>query len=487
MDEFFKEVNEKTEKEKEKEYIDSFFDKPKEEEKKEFTDFVVLDDNNESSRAPQSQQDEEVRKPLFDPYTGERLDAQPQTFQPPAQSWDFGDYDTPGQTQVIAKKKLNKGLKAFIAICVVALIVSGGITVGFSQNWFSNFGSTSKSEKNLKPDLYLNEKPVTNTSAVSKDGKLSIPEIAKKVKPSVVGVLAYHKGQSFQATSQGSGIILSADGYIVTNAHVLFGSANVVADGVNIVLDNNDKHEAQIIGYDTRTDLAVLKINAKNLVPAVFGDSEKSVVGESVVAVGNPSGLELAGSVTSGIISAVNRVIQYNGSRSMKVIQTDAAVNPGNSGGALVNEFGQVIAINSAGKNKTEYEGINFAIPSAEAKPIIDSLIENRYVKGRVRMGIAFTSIDEVLARVENVPTGLKVVEIEKDMDVYAKGIRVGDIITKLDGKTVITTDDIDQVMKNKKPGDTIKVSVYRFSFNDKGTNFDVDVNLVEDKTEIIQ
>jgi serine protease Do len=283
-----------------------------------------------------------------------------------------------------------------------------------------------------------------------------------------------------ESTGQGSGIIMSKDGYIITNAHVVEG-----ADGIKVVLDNSEEYEATLVGKDTKTDLAVIKIKANNLTAANFGDSSQMEVGETVIAIGNPSGLDLAGSVTQGIVSAVDRLVKGSSGYSMKCIQTDAAINPGNSGGALVNQYGQVIGINSAKIAATEYEGIGFSIPMNEAKPIIDNLIKYGYIKDRARLGISFQMIDEVYAKIKDVPTGLYIKEIDQTTDTYKKGVRVGDIVTKIDGKKITDADAVSELLKTKKPGQTVKLTVYRLSLTGGNpSTFDVTVALGEDRGE---
>lgn len=197
------------------------------------------------------------------------------------------------------------------------------------------------------------------------EAPLSTVEIAQKTLPSVAGIVTYQENET-EPLNQGSGLIFSQDGYIITNAHVVSG-----ADGINVVLYNGEQYEGFVVGVDNRTDIAVLKIQAQNLYSAVFGDSEQLQVGEDVVAVGNPGGLELAGSVTRGIVSAVNRPVRtsFSSGYTVQCIQTDAAINPGNSGGPLVDSYGRVMGINSSKIATVDYEGIGFSIPSNTVLP----------------------------------------------------------------------------------------------------------------------
>ena len=396
--------------------------------------------------------------------------------------WNLPDYDDPAGGTSEKPKKKNRGLLALTIVLAVAFVLTATGFAGYAMYKSGVFGGETTSGDtngtNDKADIALNDKPATSDSA-SADGKMTTQDIAKKVRPSVVGVVTYSRQTAFQASGQGSGIIMSDDGYIVTNAHVVDG-----ADSIRVVLNNDEEYTARLIGSDTKTDLAVVKINAKNLTKATFGNSSQVEVGETVVAIGNPGGLEFAGSVTQGIVSAVDRNVSglSNSGYSLKCIQTDAAINPGNSGGALVNLYGQVIGINSSKIAATEYEGIGFSIPINEAKPIIDNLMSNGYVKDRVKIGITFQEIDESLARLNEIPSGLYVVDVDRTLDVYKKGVQKGDIITKIDGKAVSDSESVTNILKKKKPGQTVKLTIYRQTVTGKATTTEVDVILAEDK-----
>ena len=256
-----------------------------------------------------------------------------------------------------------------------------------------------------------------------------------------------------------------------------------MVNSIQVYFDNEDSYGAELIGIDVRSDLAVIKIKANNLTKAEFGDSSTVEVGERVLAIGNPNGMELAGSVTGGIVSAVNRNIKSSSSGfSMTCIQTDAAINPGNSGGALVNAYGQVIGINSSKIVANEYEGIGFAIAINEAKPIVDSLVANGFVAGRVKVGITYQEIDKFTAALNDVPMGLQVMSIDATLDVAKSGLQVGDIITKMDGKDTITTEDVTEFLRTKKPGETVKMTVYRITSLGKSSTLTINVTLAEDR-----
>ena len=309
------------------------------------------------------------------------------------------------------------------------------------------------------------------TLAASKNGKkvLTIPEIATKCGPSVVGVInktkvspqqyydpftgRYYYYQNPSASEDGtveqgsgSGIILSDDGYIVTNQHVIDGATDI-----SIILNTGDEIAAKLIGQDTKTDLAVLKIDTdKELTPATLGDSTAVQVGELAVAIGNPMGMEFSGSVTAGIISAVNRIMTID-DRTYNLIQTDAAINSGNSGGALINQYGEVIGINSVKLSTTGVEGMGFAIAISEAKPIIDSLMESGHVS-RPFVGI----------NIQQSRYGLFVSGVVKGSGAEKAGIKTNDMIMEVDDKKVSSTDEINAIRDEKQIGDKLKFKLLR-------------------------
>ncbi|MCR4693045.1 MAG: trypsin-like peptidase domain-containing protein [Firmicutes bacterium] len=329
--------------------------------------------------------------------------------------------------------------------------------------------------------------PVSNTSGAAstvlfENGKkaLSVSEIAKQVGPSCVGVINkaklqpqryydpfsgryyyYQTSDELVKQGSGSGIIISEDGYIVTNQHVI-----AEASEITIVLNTGDEYTATLVGADSKSDLAVLKINATGLTAAVLGDSSQVEVGDLAVAIGNPMGQELAGTVTAGVISAVNRKMTVE-NRSYNLLQTDAAINPGNSGGALVNQYGEVIGINSIKMSETGVEGIGFAIAISEAKPIIDDLMNEGYVSGRSLIGVTITESKN----------GLTVYSVSEGSGAEKAGIKQGDLIVKADGQVVNTGEALNNIRDTKKPGDYITLTVIR-----NGELTDINVQLSEDK-----
>lgn len=309
------------------------------------------------------------------------------------------------------------------------------------------------------------------------DGGLSTEEIARAVGPSVVCINIYEP-HSIAIAGSGSGIILNSDGFIVTNAHVVEGSS-----AVKVVLADGRELDAWIVGADARTDLAVVKVTADDLVPAAFGNSDTLHVGERAIAIGNAAG-QFSGTVTQGIISGLDREVRMqSGERivRMNLIQTDASINPGNSGGALVNRFGQVIGINSVKMTSTKFEGLGFAIPIADARPVVEDLIAYGYVKDRASLGVVIIGLNPALAAENDVPSqGLFISAIEDYCDLINYDIAVGDIILTADGETMKTPDDLLEILEKHKPGETVKLEIQKHG---SGTVVTIDALLVESRS----
>ena len=310
----------------------------------------------------------------------------------------------------------------------------------------------------------------------------SVVDIAAEVGPSVVMVTTTSTvntifGSSLQQGS-GSGIIISADGYVITNNHVIEG-----AQMVKVTLSDGTEMPAQIIGADAETDLSVLKIDdADNLTVATMGDSDKLQVGELAIAIGNPLGAQLTGTVTQGVISAVNRTVEASDNTYVNLIQTDAAINQGNSGGALVNGYGEVIGINTVKYAASGVEGIGFAIPINDAMPIARDLIEKGYVSGRPLIGVSLIEVTEQLAYMNNLPVGLYVSDITPDSAAEIGGVRRGDVIIKADGKEVKTVDELNELRDTKKVGDSMVLEIYR-----SGRHMEIVIYLRENRKTVNQ
>ena len=317
-------------------------------------------------------------------------------------------------------------------------------------------------------DLQQTPKGIENYPA---EGGLSLQEIYEQNIPSVVSISCTLTG----GTASGTGVIFSDSGYIVTNAHVVDGAVSVSAQ-----LTDNRVFSARIIGCDEISDLAVLHIDADNLIPARFGDSSVLRVGDTVVAIGDPLGVKFRGTYTNGIISAINRDVDVE-SHTMTLIQTNAALNSGNSGGPLINCYGQVIGINTmkigAFTDSAGVEGLGFAIPSATVKQIVDQLITQGYVSGRPTLGLEGDSLSVFYQHYYRLPAGLYITQVDRGSDAYAKGIESGDILMSVGTQRVTTLNDMKSAVYSYQVGDTVDVVIYR-----DGQQYRVSLTLGEDK-----
>ena len=387
------------------------------------------------------------------------------------------------QKQPKPKKHGSKfGLKllAVVLCCAITSAASLGVFVVMIQNGVINVQSSeASSNAAFTISRVVNGDTSSDTSA-SSDGTVSAmsdQDIAAKLTPSVVCIQNYQVTQNYgfmqtdtsdssvSPASEGSGIIMSEDGYIITNAQGVEG-----ATSLKVMTSDGETYEAQLIGSDTVTDLAVVKIDATGLTAAEFGSSKDLRVADKVMAIGNPGGHELSSSVTIGYVSALNRAIANNTTGyTMEYIQTDAAINPGNSGGALINEYGQVVGINSAKISATGYEGLGFAIPIDTAQPIISDLIQYGYVKDRAVLGISGQFIDSMTGRFYGLPQGEYVAQLNSS-EAQASGLQVGDVITAIDGQQLDSESTLRSAILSKKPGDTVTLQVYRSSTQQSAT-----------------
>lgn len=364
-------------------------------------------------------------------------------------------------------------------IVIGACVGIPGIRDGISKQILGN--STTNTNSNTSTST-----PVLNTQQISLENYSDTAvAAANKVLPSIVGIKiefainsVFNRGTSV-ASAEGSGIIISEDGYILTNNHVVNSSSNSSfyaveeASKVTVKLYNDDtEYEAKIIGTDEQTDLAVIKIDKTGLAAAELGDSDGVQVGEFAMAIGNPLGL--SSTVTSGIISAVNREVTDEDGNTYVAIQTDASINSGNSGGALVNSQGQVIGVNTLKLSGTGVEGVGFAIPINSTKDITDQLIKYNKVK-RPYIGIGGIELDEQTAKANNLVVGIYVKQLEDFSAAEKGGIKVGDVITEVDGQKVTTMDEVNDIKNSKEIGDTITLKVYR-----NGKYIDLTITLQE-------
>ncbi len=386
------------------------------------------------------------------------------------------------------KKQQNKsdngnGFVKTVLLPFTCGILGAGIVVGtcfgipsVRNNLIAGFTSTTDEGKVINP----------NTQQISLlDYSETAIGVANKVLPSIVGInVTYSVNSIFYggqgtATAQGSGVIISEDGYILTNNHVVNSSSSSSyyelgkASEITVTLYNDDtEYEAEIIGTDEQTDLAVIKINKDGLTAAELGDSDSVQVGEFCMAIGNNLGLGTT--VTDGIISAVNRTVTDEDDNSYVAIQTNAAINSGNSGGALVNSQGQVIGINTLKISGEGVEGVGFAIPINSTKDIYSQLIEFNKVK-RPYLGIGGIDVDENMAREYNLTVGVYVKTLENFGAAERAGIKVGDVITKVDGQDIKNMDELNEIKNQKEIGDKITLTIWR-----NGETSDIEVTLQE-------
>lgn len=327
---------------------------------------------------------------------------------------------------------------------------------------------------------YSGMKLESNPKDAKTNGSYTAAKASEGVSDSVVGILCYSddvpdQADTTNASSQGSGIIFSQDGYVITNAHVIGNSKTAYA--IRVVTSDGKVYKAGVVGYDSRTDIAVLKMDdAKGLTPATFGDSSQLEVGQDIIVVGNPGGLDYQNTTTKGVISALDRKLST--SSLTKYIQTDAAINPGNSGGPLVNYYGQVVGITTSKIVSETYEGMGFAIPSQTVKSIVDTLVKNGYVEGRVKIGISGIAVTSDQASNYNIPQGIYVQSIVSGGPCDGTSLEEGDIITEVDGETITSFADVYAILETHKPGDKIKVKYYSSSSGDG----EVEITLQEDK-----
>ena len=404
----------------------------------------------------------------------------------PQRQGPYGEYD------YMEQKKKNERRRRTGLIAAVSVIVFLFVGVVSAFVWLNRYSErpaappsssqqssggqsqapqqpSQSSQGSSEPEL-LDDAPEVIITEGAAEPSLTVSEIYKKVSPSVVMILADGEG----GTGLGTVIIMSEDGYIITNAHVIHNATKITI----IMNDNTVSYEAAVRGRDNNSDIAVLKVDANGLTPAVFGDSDKVEVGDPVVSIGNPYSVQYAQTVTDGIISGIRQGVYVN-NRKLDLLQTNAQLNPGNSGGPLINEYGQVIGINNSkimSDGVATYEGMGFAIPMTQAKVIIDELIATGKVEGQPIIGVTVAQVTQEMAEQEGVVPGARVVSIDTSSDAYSRGMRLGDIITQINGKTFEDVDDFVEEKNRFKIGDQISLTYWR-----EGKTYEIQVRLMED------
>ena len=406
-------------------------------------------------------------------------------------------------TQKPPKKHKSHTTAKVAAILAGVIIVGGG--AGFGGAYLANRtrvptaetsttsvtndnNNTSKDETptldNLQKDVAVPQHNLTSDVEYNTDGTyMYTRDLVNSVRDSIVYIETYvnYRGQNTKYAA-GSGIIISKDGYIVNNNHVVEKctafTVKVNTTDISTGISESKTYDAKLVGTDSDTDLAVLKIDAENLSAAKLGDSDELHLGDDVIAIGNPLGYET--SVSKGIVSGLHRQVS-DSQRGLTSIQTDAAINSGNSGGALFNTYGEVVGVVNEKRVDSYAENMGFAITINEAKGVIDDRIDTGYVSGRAMLGITYVKLNETAAAYRGMTPGWYVTEVNSDMAVAKSGLLVGDTITQIDGKSVFDS-DIQKVFTEKKPGDTVTVTVVRTNSLGIDKNVDLKVELSEYK-----
>lgn len=437
----------------------------------------------------------------------------PQTYQQP-----------PVQPQVQAQPKKKHSTMKVLALIMAVVVVGGGAGFGgsyvaaklagssitSSQDGGSNSSQSGASQEDKEsgtntdaespkpaPDVSNTNKPtldemqsgatvthnVSTETEFNSDGTFAYTrDLVSAVRDSIVYIEVYTRMymNANEAYGAGSGIIISSDGYIITNAHVVDDMDKFVVhvtttdpvEGTGVV----EEYEATLVGSDTDTDLAVIKIEATDLQAAVLGNSDELHLGDDVVVIGNPMGLET--SVTKGIVSGLNRQL-YSSERSLSSIQTDAAINSGNSGGALFNMYGEVVGVVNEKLISNYAENVGFAITINEAKYVIDDLISMGYVTGRPILGVTCLEVSEYVAAIQGMHPGLYVTEINQDLAIADSELVVGDTIIAVEGVSVTSVSEVSEILRDMKPGDVVEVTVVRVDSigRDKEVKFDIELS----------
>ncbi len=386
--------------------------------------------------------------------------------------------------------KKSGGKKAVIAIIAVCIVIALGVmaTSLFGGGNRVSQQTTEPTQQGGNQDITIN---AIQTTAPSKElSSVNSVFVADKVRPSVVGVMAYSNGQ---LAGEGSGILWAEDStgtytYIVTCAHVI-DEAGVT---FGVLLLDGKTYEAEKVATDTRTDIGVLKIKATGLPLAEVGDSSTLKIGEPIYAIGNPGGSEYFGSITDGIVSAIDRSV--SATYTMTCIQHNAAINPGNSGGALVNTAGQIVGINSSKIASTDFEGMGFAVPTSIAQPVVESLIKFGYVPNRPKLGIQYAEVSayqlySMVVSIKGLPQGsLVIAGISSDSSLANTKAQVGDLIIAVNGKDMDDSSVLLDLIDTGAVGDTLTLTLCRVEQRTyKTSTFDVTITLIEDKGDSVQ
>ena len=367
----------------------------------------------------------------------------------------FDDLD-PFYEEALKKQRKNSTGKFLKSLAVFALFVAFTVTVSFGSVYIYTEHFAPASQSNNSTTQNTSQNTVTYLPTSTSDS-LTTPQIYEKTINSVVAISTYlNQGGYQQAIGTGTGISMSEDGYIITNAHV-------IEDGNQIMVTLNDgtEYQAQVVGSDSKVDIAVIKVEATGLTSGNFGDSDSLVHGEPAIVIGNPLGMDFAGTITDGIISSTSREVKID-NYIMNLLQTNAAVNPGNSGGPLINCRGEIVGVVSAKISVDDVEGIGFAIPINTALNVANDFIEYGYVKNRPMLGISVEVVPELYAQFYGSQPGLKVVSVQDGSAADLAGIMPGDRIISFNGTEISTSAELDYEKDKYNIGDTVKITVLR-------------------------
>jgi|GEM_PF-1816882 len=417
----------------------------------------------------------------------EKIEVKAQEYSTDIQPLNYVDLDLASENE--KKAKLRKFL-CFFSTIVLLLAIFFTTLIFSSKERFNVFKPLSVEKKLDLPKEDSHAEPVLPPPTSGGDVS-DARGVFEKVSPSIVGVITFGENSTLGEEGQGTGIILTKDGYILTNSHVIGNSKN---NRITVVISNKDgdkEYEAKTVGFDASRDIAVLKVEAENLPCADLGNSDDLRVGEDVVAIGNPGGMKFSKTLTKGIISALERNVYEKENPPVKFIQTDAAINPGNSGGALVNMKGQIVGITSlkmsGGIMQPPTEAMGFAIPINSVRDIINKIIAGGNSTGNVKLGVTVQGVSRYHAEYYDIPPGVLIVGISEDSSLKGSKIEKGDIITKLDGTKILDAETLKDELNSRKPGDVVTLTVFRpkRSWNSKrisGETIEEKITLKEDK-----
>ncbi|MBQ7548486.1 MAG: trypsin-like peptidase domain-containing protein, partial [Clostridia bacterium] len=450
-----------------------------------------------AQKDPYNGGDQSESESAYSPYSGSYSDNYYQRYNDSYREHESKPYYTheaaSSAEEEPKKKKKSKGFKAFIIALVAVLVCVAIVLVGANVFKFDSKTSKVQNSSGDSTQLILNESPSSSKTSLDTE---NIAENAKKFN---VGILLYGKTQTFSLNAsgnslvgEGSGIIMKEDStktytYILTCAHVISG---VKTSGYTMTVQDyeGNTYDGILVGYDEKTDVGVIKIKATGLNCAEFGDSSKLKIGQKIYTIGNPGGTEFFGSFSDGLVSSIDRPISSESGYEMNCIQHTAAINTGNSGGALLNEYGQVIGINSSKIVSTGYEGMAFAIPITDAQTVINDIISNGYVTNRPKLGISYSTVSNyqiysMVVKLKELPSGsLIIAKISSDSSLANTDAKVGDLIIAVDGEKMDKPNVLLEKIQNGKVGDKLKLTLCRISSNDYSVStFNVTATLVED------